>query len=491
MPTWGVSALAKMDIRKEIVGFFQKEGVLIQPDAVEYLARRGGIKECREILSKMEEKPFILSVDFIKRFLGEKSKERGEKREIVVLREEKVRKKEFKILRDITGNSTCEGKIEDFVQLFRDRFERLCEFLKKRQEMRHAFPIKKALDNGEEVATIGIVRDIISSSNGVVIELEDNDASMKVYVPKNIDSMIVQDEVIGVVGRKKGELFIAKSIVRPEIPVERERNFSDEENYVVFISDLHVGSRSFLEKEWNAFLEWINGKRGNERQREVAKKVKYIVIAGDDVEGVGIYPGQERDLVVEDLYEQYELLAKKLTGIPPEIKILIQPGNHDAVRPALPQPAFEKEIRDLFSHLNITFVGNPCYFEMEGVIVLAYHGQSIQDFATCISNMNQNHPTKIMREMLKRRHMAPIYGSISSLAPEKRDYMIIDLVPDIFVTGHVHVTAVEQYRNVLLINASAWQSQTEYQRMMNFMPDPAKAIVVNLKNLIPSVIKFA
>jgi len=480
-----------MDIRKEIVGFFQKEGVLIQPDAVEYLARRGGIKECREILSKMEEKPFILSVDFIKRFLEEKSEGGREKREIVVLREGRARKKEFKILRDITGNSTCEGKIEDFVQLFRDRFERLCEFLKKRQEMRHAFPIKKALDNGEEVATIGIVRDIISSSNGVVIELEDNDASMKVYVPKNIDSMIVQDEVIGVVGRKKGELFIAKSIVRPEIPVERERNFSDEENYVVFISDLHVGSRSFLKKEWNAFLEWINGKRGNERQREVAKKVKYIVIAGDDVEGVGIYPGQERDLVVEDLYEQYELLAKKLTGIPPEIKILIQPGNHDAVRPALPQPAFEKEIRDLFSHLNITFVGNPCYFEMEGVIVLAYHGQSIQDFATCISNMNQNHPTKIMREMLKRRHMAPIYGSISSLAPEKRDYMIIDLVPDIFVTGHVHVTAVEQYRNVLLINASAWQSQTEYQRMMNFMPDPAKAIVVNLKNLIPSVIKFA
>ena len=139
----------------------------------------------------------------------------------------------------------------------------------------------------------------------------------------------------------------------------------------------------------------------------------------------------------------------------------------------------------------MTFVGNPCYFEISGVLILSYHGQSLQDFATCVPNMSQNHPTKIMREMLKRRHMAPIYGSISSLAPEKEDYMIIDMIPDIFVTGHVHVTAVEPYRNVLLINASAWQSQTEYQRMMNFMPDPAKAVVVNLKNLIPSIIKFA
>ena len=95
-----------------------------------------------------------------------------------------------------------------------------------------------------------------------------------------------------------------------------------------------------------------------------------------------------------------------------------------------------------------------------------------------------------MREMLKRRHLAPMYGNITSIAPEKEDYLVIDMIPDIFVTGHVHTTAVENYRGVLLINASAWQSQTEYQKMMNFMPDPAKAIVVNMRNLMASVMTF-
>lgn len=483
----------KMDVRKEIVNFFQKEGMLIQPEAVEYLVSRGnGIEECKNILKKLEEKPFILSVDMIREFFEKKEERKEEgKREKVRIEEEKIRKERLKILRDVTGNSTCEGTLDDFVRLFRSRFEKLSDFLRKRQEMKNAVPIKKALRSGEEIATIGIVKDVVSTPNGLFVEIEDEEESIRVYVPKNIDSMIVHDEVLGVVGKRKGEMFIARSIVRPEIPVERRKNFSSEEIYVAFLSDLHVGSKSFLEKEWDAFLEWIKGKKGNERQKSVAEKIKYIVISGDDIEGVGIYPGQERDLMVEDLYEQYELLAEKLSDIPPEIKILMQPGNHDAVRPALPQPAFEKEIKDLFSHLNITFIGNPCYMEIEGVLTLVYHGQSIQDFATCLPNMSQNQPTKIMKEMLKRRHMAPIYGGISSLAPEKEDYMVIDIVPDIFVTGHVHVTAIEQYRNVLLINASAWQSQTDYQRMMNFMPDPAKAVVVNLKNLIPSIIQFA
>ena len=128
--------------------------------------------------------------------------------------------------------------------------------------------------------------------------------------------------------------------------------------------------------------------------------------------------------------------------------------------------------------------------KINGITVLAYHGQSIQDFASCIPGLNQNEPTKIMKEMLRRRHLAPIYGGISSLAPERRDYLIIDYIPDIFVTGHVHVTAVDSYRGVLMINASAWQSQTDYQKMMNFMPDPGKAVVVNLKNFMPSIVAF-
>ena len=87
---------------------------------------------------------------------------------------------------------------------------------------------------------------------------------------------------------------------------------------------------------------------------------------------------------------------------------------------------------------------------------------------------------EVMEAMLKRRHLAPIYGKKTPLAPEKKDYMVIDPVPDIFVTGHVHGAGHSEYRGVKLINASTWQSQTEFQKMHNFNPDPAILPLVHL-----------
>jgi DNA polymerase II small subunit len=69
--------------------------------------------------------------------------------------------------------------------------------------------------------------------------------------------------------------------------------------------------------------------------------------------------------------------------------------------------------------------------------------------------------------------------------------MVIERVPDIFVTGHIHKTDVKTYRSVLLIQASAWQSQTPFQKMMNLVPDPAKVVVVDLQNLNTKVLNFS
>jgi DNA polymerase II small subunit len=162
--------------------------------------------------------------------------------------------------------------------------------------------------------------------------------------------------------------------------------------------------------------------------------------------------------------------------------MIILPGNHDAVRPAEPQPTFEKEIQNLFSDMNMTFVGNPSYFSLHGVEVLAYHGQSLLDYATNIQHLKYNEPTEIMKVMLKKHHLAPTYGGYTPLAPEHLDYMIIDRIPDIFVTGHVHLAQISDYRGVTLINASSWQAQTSYQKMLNFIPDSAKLPIVDLKS---------
>ena len=104
--------------------------------------------------------------------------------------------------------------------------------------------------------------------------------------------------------------------------------------------------------------------------------MNYLLIPGDVVDGIGIYPDQEKELDVDDIYEQYHVLAEYLKEIPDSIRIIVQPGNHDAVRPAEPQPAFEGDFAKMFDS-NAILIGNPCYLNIEGRTILSYHGKSV------------------------------------------------------------------------------------------------------------------
>jgi len=398
---------------------------------------------------------------------------------------------EVKILKDVTGESTCEGTTQDFVKLFRNRHDVLRKIIRsQRREMVHVIPIGRINKNLSDVQLIGIVKDIKTTVNGHKrIELEDETGTVVLMALKNngevfhCASEVIVDEIIGVSGKfsKNGDLIIIQNIVFPDIKLQHDKKKAEIPVYAAFLSDIHLGSNMFMTDEWNSFLRWINGDLGNLRQKEAASKIKYLVLPGDLVDGIGIYPGQEKELTIPNIYQQYEALAKQFELLPNHLTILMQPGNHDAVRPAEPQPTFEKEIQDLFSGKEFIFIGNPCTFSLHGVEILSYHGQSLLDFSTNIQHLNYNQPTDVMKVMLRKRHLAPAYGGYTPLAPEHSDYMIIDKVPDIFVTGHVHISNIDNYRGVTLINASSWQAQTSYQKMLNFVPDSAKLPIVDLK----------
>ncbi|MCE8423302.1 MAG: metallophosphoesterase, partial [Candidatus Methanoperedens sp.] len=242
-------------------------------------------------------------------------------------------------------------------------------------------------------------------------------------------------------------------------------------------SDLHVGSKTFLEASWLKFMDWLG------------KDINYLVIAGDVVDGIGIFPGQEKELAILDIYEQYEKAAQYLNAIPAHIKIIVSPGNHDAVRQAEPQPCFPDKITRMFRK-DITFVGNPALIDIGGARVLIYHGRSMDDIIASTPGFSYSDPSKPMSEMLKFRHLSPTYGGRVSIAPEKKDHFVIDLIPDILHCGHVHTVGVARYRDVLTINSGTWQSQTEFQKRMNLEPMPGRATVVNLSNMEYKIVPF-
>ena len=385
---------------------------------------------------------------------------------------------DFRLLRDITGHSTCEGTLEDFSRYFANRLQSLTRLLRTRRELVGAVEIEKAKKLSREVRFIGMVSEVRSSRKGDrVVEVEDATDSAPVFISQEsplFKEPVLEDEVIGVVGKptEKG-LVIAQDIVRPDVPGGRAFPATNDGVSVAFVSDIHVGSKTFLQEQWDAFTTWLAG--GD----EVARSVRYLVLAGDVVDGIGVYPRQEEELALDDIFEQYEALARLLAPTPDHVKVILLPGNHDAVRPAEPQPALPASVQKLFDS-SVTFVGNPSTFTLHGVRVLAYHGRSMDDFVSNVPGLTYAKPLDGMREMLKRRHLAPIYGGKTPIAPEAEDHLVIDEVPDVFVTGHVHSVGMDEYKGVKIVNASAWQSQTTYQKMRNIEPKPARVPILNL-----------
>ncbi|UPM44363.1 DNA-directed DNA polymerase II small subunit (plasmid) [Halocatena salina] len=390
---------------------------------------------------------------------------------------------------DVTDESTGTGTYETFVQTFQDRYQRLSGQLRGRLNHRPAETLAE-MPGQNEAEMIGLVNDIQSTKNGHwLIELEDTTGTFSCLVMKDreiadtVDELCF-DECIGVAGTlsNDGEILFVDSIHFPDIPHTYRPSTADRHVRAALISDVHVGSQEFHAAAWEQFTDWLH--------TEEAERVEYLLIAGDMVEGVGVYPEQDDELSIVDIYEQYERFSELLKAVPGDMEIVMIPGNHDAVRLAEPQPAFDEELRDIMRAHDAHITGNPSTVTIEGVSVLLYHGVSLYEVIIDTPGLDLEHPAEAMCNLLKKRHVAPQYGGQLRLAPEERDYLVIDEIPDVFHTGHLHKFGCDSYNNVLAVNSGCWQKQTSYQRSQGIDPDVGYAPILDLDTHEMTIRKF-
>ncbi len=416
--------------------------------------------------------------------------------------------KDFKVVFSYTSQSK-KRSCDDFVSFFNHRYKALESVLRNRPELSNTTSISRIKQKKarESVALIGLILDKQETKNkNIILTLEDLSGSIRVLVNKSKPELLelakelTYDEVIGVTGMGGPGMVFASNILLPDIP-DSELKKGGEECYAVFLSDLHVGSKNFLPAEFNRFLGWINGDAGSPEQKELAAKTKYVFIAGDIVDGVGIYPDQESELDISDIYAQYKACAELLEKIPRRIKVIICPGNHDAMRISEPQPPLSTDIAKPILQLpNVVAVSNPawlkigCTKEFEGLDVLLYHGYSFDYYVANVDSIRRkggyDRADLIMKFLLQRRHLAPTHTSTLYIPDSQGDSLVISRAPDLFVTGHIHKTAVANYKHTTMICGSCWQSRTSFQEKMGHNPEPARVPVVNLKTRRVKVLRF-
>ncbi len=391
--------------------------------------------------------------------------------------------------------STGTGDYEDFVSVFRDRYKRLADKLRGRVNHRPIDAVS-SMPGGSDVAIIGMISDIRSTVGGHwLVELEDTNGTFPCLVLKDREFVadartLLTDEVVAVEGTLSddndegdGILFV-DDLYFPDVPRTYTPSTADRHVQAALVSDIHVGSEEFVAEAWQRFADWLH--------TDAAADVEYLLIAGDMVEGVGVYPGQDEELEIIDIYDQYAAFSEHLKDVPGDIEIVMIPGNHDAVRLAEPQPAFNDRLRELMSAHDARISANPSTVTVEGVSVLMYHGVSLDEVIAELpaEAASYERPADTMAQLLRKRHVAPQYGGNTRTAPEKKDHLVIEEVPDIFHTGHIHKLGYGTYHNVLTINSSCWQSQTAFQQSVNLDPDVGYALLVDLDTLDLTIRQF-
>lgn len=409
---------------------------------------------------------------------------------------------------DVSGKRS----IQDFIGYFNSRYNRLAKLLRQRQELQNTMSISRILASKERqpASIIGIILEKETTKNdNLIVSLEDPTGVIKVIINKEKKDLFalaqdfVYDEIVGITGTSSGTgAVFCNGIYHPDIP-HQEIKKSPDEVYAVFLSCVHVGSARFLGDAFNSFLKWLRGEEGTEQQRAIAAKVGYVFFIGDNVDGVGIYPNQEKELAITDIYEQYNEAARLLKQIPQHIKLIMSPGNHDALRMSEPQPKLDKDYaKALWEMPNIIMTGNPSIVNIHakdgfpGFNVLTYHGFSFDDYSEIvpsIKNSGRNCSERaplIMKFLLQRRHLAPQHTSTVYIPDPRSDPLVIEHIPDIFAAGHIHKSNSDSYRGVSIICCSTFQGKTDFQERVGHEPDPGKIPVINLQTRKVHMLKF-
>ena len=406
---------------------------------------------------------------------------------------------DLEIISDPTESISTVGTIEDFYQYFCNRFEKMSRILTERTDVKDAGTLKNALRASQNTVNkfIAMITEKREKKGRLFLFVEDLEETATILVPETLlhnypsTLYLTLDQVVcfeAVKGRK--DFFIARNIIFPDVP---ERRIQENNNPLsaLLIADIHFGSKTFLDKIFNKMIFWLNGKIGSQKQIEKASAIKYLIIAGDLVDGVGIYPNQEKELLVPDIYQQYRSVAQYLEQIPEYIEVIIVPGNHDAASQALPQPAISREYaKPIYEARNIVSLGNPSEIKLGGRTFLIYHGNNLVDIASTIPNVNVDQPQKGVEHLLKIRHLAPEFGAKTPISPEPHDLLVIERAPDVFQTGHLHTEGHLFYRGTQIVCCGAWQSQTSYQKSLGITPTVGSVSIINLNNVNLSMLNF-
>ena len=152
-----------------------------------------------------------------------------------------------------------ESKPPNWVNYFNDRFNRLKAILmsKDRSGLLSLSNIKN-MPQSSDVKSIVMVSSVSISpvKKYTIMDVEDNTGSYKAIIT-NSNQEILEDQVVMITGRKYNDAIFVKDIIFPEIQMKEKVKQEIDDSFILFLSDIHVGSKLFVNDAFERFIKWM------------------------------------------------------------------------------------------------------------------------------------------------------------------------------------------------------------------------------------------
>jgi len=385
--------------KKDILVKLLEHGYQPHPDSLDLLIENSSkFKEIISELNLLKPRPFVLTQDIllnlntIKKLNGVENIEKIKKSKLL---------KDIKIKTKVEVLKRFEIKrrkktINDFISYFTSRYNQIRKMLVGRLDLINLLSINKLTQRTNNFSIIGLVREKNDKNKYIIIE--DLTGELQIFFEDEMYDEILLDDVVGIRCRKEDSRYIAMDIVWPDIPLKRRINRTEDEVYVLFISDFHFDKEGFKKDSYEKFVKWVNS----------FQNLGYIFVVGDI--------GNEN--IFDDL--------------PKNSKILYCPGNTD-IEIKLPN--------------HVERLSDPSLVKIhDTVTVLLTHGKILEKYKLLFHTEN---PLNIMMNLLKRRHILPVIDS-DKIGID--DIFVMNEVPDIFITGHFHKPGYQNYKGTTIIS---------------------------------------
>lgn len=282
--------------------------------------------------------------------------------------------------------------IDDISRILLERYEKIKSFFSYRMDIVNLISINKISEKTRKFSLIVMVREFDKKNKTAVVE--DITGETTVFSPNDEFNFLVQDEVLGLVCEKNNDRIEVLKILWPDIPLKREIATLEENIYCIFLS-----SQTFFEKE--------------EKLMKKISELKYKQIY--------IFP-----FFCSYNKKEVENLRKEL------------PLNMIFV------PIFGSKVET-----ENTLFSTPVFLTIkEKVKLLFSDGRKLSSYDGILGEKTE----EIMLNLLKKRHLDPVFSMEKAML---EDFLLIDPVPDIFVSFNSKSSGLVNYKGVTIISCGS------------------------------------